>query len=66
LKVIENTSDTQAVQHVEISRVLATPFVRQMARGMKIDIQQVKVTGPVGRVTENDLQQYVEKINKLN
>jgi hypothetical protein len=31
----------KAVQHVEISRVLATPFVRQMARGMKIDIQQV-------------------------
>ncbi|WP_088035937.1 dihydrolipoamide acetyltransferase family protein [Evansella clarkii] len=40
------------------TRALATPFVRQMAREMKIDIEKVTGTGPAGRVTESDLRQY--------
>ncbi|MGG1661046.1 dihydrolipoamide acetyltransferase family protein [Brevibacillus sp. NRS-1366] len=42
-------------------RVLATPFVRQMAREMKIDIEQVQGTGPIGRVTEEDLRRFVQR-----
>ncbi|MGF9800244.1 dihydrolipoamide acetyltransferase family protein [Brevibacillus agri] len=39
-------------------RSLATPYVRQLAREMKIDIEQVSGTGPAGRVTEEDLRQF--------
>ncbi|CAH0219631.1 Dihydrolipoyllysine-residue acetyltransferase component of pyruvate dehydrogenase complex [Peribacillus sp. Bi96] len=44
----------------EAGRVLATPFVRQMAREMKVDIQQVKGSGPAGRIIESDLQKFKE------
>ncbi|AOH53774.1 2-oxoglutarate dehydrogenase [Peribacillus muralis] len=44
----------------EAGRALATPFVRQMARELKVDIQLVKGTGPAGRIIESDLQQFVE------
>ncbi len=39
-------------------RALATPYVRQLAREMKIDIEKVSGTGAAGRVTEEDLRQY--------
>ncbi|MGN7470630.1 dihydrolipoamide acetyltransferase family protein [Brevibacillus sp. SAFN-007a] len=39
-------------------RALATPYVRQLAREMKIDIERVSGTGPAGRVTEEDLRQF--------
>ncbi len=39
-------------------RVTATPYVRQMAREMQIDIEQVTGTGPAGRVTEDDLRRF--------
>ncbi|MGM9923450.1 MAG: dihydrolipoamide acetyltransferase family protein [Bacillus sp. (in: firmicutes)] len=42
------------------SHALATPFVRQLAREMNIDLQLVKGTGPAGRITERDLQQYTQ------
>ncbi|MEW9673318.1 dihydrolipoamide acetyltransferase family protein [Ammoniphilus sp. 3BR4] len=41
-------------------RALATPYVRQMAREMAIDLEDVTGTGPAGRVTESDLIQYSE------
>ena len=41
-------------------RILATPYVRQMAREMKVDIEKVMGTGPAGRVTEDDLKAFVE------
>ncbi|MGE7761218.1 dihydrolipoamide acetyltransferase family protein [Peribacillus sp. NPDC097895] len=44
----------------EAGRVLATPFVRQMAREMKVDIQQVIGSGPAGRIIESDLQKFKE------
>lgn len=43
---------------VELNRILATPYVRQLARQMNIDIQLVHGTGPAGRITESDLQNY--------
>ncbi|MBT2645549.1 2-oxo acid dehydrogenase subunit E2 [Bacillus sp. ISL-34] len=47
-------------QHHEAVRALATPFVRQMAREMKVDIEKVKGTGPAGRITESDVKQFKE------
>ncbi|GIO08790.1 dihydrolipoyllysine-residue acetyltransferase component of pyruvate dehydrogenase complex [Brevibacillus reuszeri] len=57
-EVKESVSAKSAGQGVK--RVLATPFVRQMAREMKIDIEQVQGTGPIGRVTEEDLRRFAQ------
>ncbi|MGE7183424.1 dihydrolipoamide acetyltransferase family protein [Peribacillus sp. NPDC006672] len=46
--------------HLDAMHVLATPFVRQMAREMKVDIEQVKGSGPAGRIIESDLKQFKE------
>ncbi|MGG3883392.1 dihydrolipoamide acetyltransferase family protein [Brevibacillus panacihumi] len=43
------------------ARALATPYVRQMAREMSIDLEDVVGTGPAGRVVESDLIQYAER-----
>ncbi|WP_197491577.1 dihydrolipoamide acetyltransferase family protein [Bacillus sp. SJS] len=37
------------------ARVLATPFTRKLARENRIDIEQLKGTGPAGRVTDEDV-----------
>jgi 2-oxoisovalerate dehydrogenase E2 component (dihydrolipoyl transacylase) len=42
-------------------RIIATPYVRQVARKMNIDIEQVKGTGPIGRVTVEDLQRFAQE-----
>ena len=39
----------------ETRRALAAPYVRQLARELKVDIEQVTGTGPAGRVTEADV-----------
>lgn len=70
---LPKTEETRAVEANEVKepvsaksagqgvkRVLATPFVRQMAREMKIDIEQVQGTGPIGRVTEEDLRRFAQ------
>lgn len=56
----ESADDLNPVPQRGLSRVLATPFVRQMARELNIDIEQVKGTGPAGRVLESDLKWFVE------
>lgn len=40
-------------------RALATPYVRQLARELKMDIEKVSGTGIAGRVTEEDVRNYV-------
>ncbi len=39
-----------------VQPVLATPAVRAFAREMKIDLTQVKGTGPKGRITRDDVE----------
>ncbi|MGG3556132.1 dihydrolipoamide acetyltransferase family protein [Peribacillus frigoritolerans] len=55
-----NAEHITTKHHHQAVRALATPFVRQMAREMKIDIEKVKGSGPAGRITENDLKQFKE------
>jgi len=38
--------------------VLATPAIRKIAREMGVDIGKVRGTGPMGRVTEDDVRQF--------
>lgn len=42
----------------ERPRVLATPAVRAAARGLGLDLHQVRGTGPGGRVVEEDLRKH--------
>ncbi len=43
-----------------LKRALATPYVRQLARELNIDIDEVEGTGPIGRVLEEDLYRFKE------
>lgn len=40
-------------------RALATPYVRQLAREQNVDLDQIRGTGPAGRVTESDVKAFV-------
>ncbi|MBG9737372.1 dihydrolipoamide acetyltransferase family protein [Paenibacillus alvei] len=39
-------------------RVRAAPYVRQLARQLNVDIEQVKGSGAAGRITEEDVRHY--------
>jgi pyruvate dehydrogenase E2 component (dihydrolipoamide acetyltransferase) len=41
-----------------VRKALATPLARAMAKDLNIDINQVTGTGPSGRVTKTDIQNY--------
>ena len=41
-------------------KALATPVARAMAKELKVDIQEIKGTGPGGRVTTEDIRKYVD------
>ncbi len=50
---LQQASAQQVQQGIE---VMATPYVRKLARDMNIDISTVKGTGPNGRILESDLK----------
>lgn len=70
LEVADNSAYLPASDEVELNQVaadesvekpkksLATPVARAMAKEMGIDINQVRGTGPAGRVTKNDIQNH--------
>ncbi len=40
----------------EIRQVLATPKVRKLALELRVDLKSIRGTGPLGRITEEDVQ----------
>jgi pyruvate dehydrogenase complex dihydrolipoamide acetyltransferase long form len=42
------------------SKILAAPAVRRMAREKDVDLAQVQGSGPQGRITRSDLEEYLE------
>ncbi|MFD2638712.1 dihydrolipoamide acetyltransferase family protein [Piscibacillus salipiscarius] len=44
-----------------VNRVLATPYTRKIARENGIDIEQVPASDPSGRVTEEDVYQFMNQ-----
>ncbi len=48
--------DTAPSQAKAVNEVLATPYVRKLARDLGVDLASVHGTGPQGRVLENDLK----------
>lgn len=47
----------------KLTRVLATPYTRKIARDHQIDIEKVPPSDPSGRVTEEDVYRYIEQQN---
>lgn len=41
-------------------RVLATPYTRKIARSHGVDIEKIVGTGPIGRVTEEDVYAFIK------
>lgn len=53
----------QAVTHDTISGTShASPSVRKYARELGVDVNQVKGTGPKGRITQEDVQKFVKSV----
>jgi pyruvate dehydrogenase E2 component (dihydrolipoamide acetyltransferase) len=54
-----NEGSLPAESDIEITRkALATPLARAMGRELKIDINNISGTGPSGRVTKEDIQNF--------
>jgi pyruvate dehydrogenase E2 component (dihydrolipoyllysine-residue acetyltransferase) len=45
----------------EAPRILATPHTRRLARELKVDINEVKGSGPHGRLTDDDVRKAASK-----
>ncbi|GAA0344447.1 pyruvate dehydrogenase complex dihydrolipoyllysine-residue acetyltransferase [Bacillus carboniphilus] len=54
---------TTTYQPSQSRAVLAAPYTRKIARENGIDIEQVKGTGPAGRVTDEDVYRFIESLN---
>lgn len=57
----EGLSDNQKTERPKRKKALATPVARAMAKDLGIDINEVKGTGPAGRVMKADIRRYAEK-----
>lgn len=58
LAASDEGSSKPKTEEKSISKVLATPLARAMAKDLNIDINAVKGTGPSGRVTKEDIQNH--------
>jgi pyruvate dehydrogenase E2 component (dihydrolipoamide acetyltransferase) len=58
LAASDEGSSRQETEAIPIRKALATPLARAMARDLNIDINQITGTGPSGRVTKTDIQNY--------
>jgi len=54
----EEGAEKQDSKEMKITKALATPLARAMAKEFKIDINKVTGTGPSGRVTKDDIQRF--------
>jgi pyruvate/2-oxoglutarate dehydrogenase complex dihydrolipoamide acyltransferase (E2) component len=61
----ETTKMTAEPAQLTPRRVLATPAVRKLARELGVDIEDVKGSGPSGRVTEADVRSYAKSLGPL-
>ncbi len=54
----------QVEKPMATNEILAPPSVRKLARELGIDINRVTGTGPSGRITENDVRNFISKTQK--
>jgi pyruvate dehydrogenase E2 component (dihydrolipoamide acetyltransferase) len=60
LTASDESDDEEASEKTEKKKALATPVSRAIAKDMGIDINQVKGTGPAGRVMKDDILNYAK------
>ncbi len=58
LPASDEGSSKQKTEEKPVTKVQATPLARAMARDMKIDINTIFGTGPSGRVSKEDVQNF--------
>lgn len=56
--------EAREIEHRSISKVLASPAIRKLARDLGVDLTIVRGTGPNGRVLEDDIKRIAR--NKSN
>ena len=61
----EEGIETKEVEEKPQKKSLATPVARAYAKDLKVDINKVKGTGPAGRVTKTDIQEYLDKTKSV-
>lgn len=57
----EGLSEEQSRQKPKRKKAMATPVARAMAKDLGVDINQVKGTGPAGRVMKADIKRFAEQ-----
>ena len=59
--VIPSSQEGSEASQENKDKVLATPVARKMAKDLKVDIQEVKGTGPGGRVMKEDIKKFADE-----
>lgn len=62
---LERTAEVPTQSEFRINKVLATPSVRKMAMGYKINLEDLKGSGKDGRILKDDIIAYLEARNKV-
>jgi len=64
-KVIESSNGVlNNCNQIKDKRILASPFTRKIARENKVEIEKIQGTGPAGRITDEDVYQYISQHNE--
>lgn len=62
--LMERTASASEYNQAPISksfRIMAAPFTRRIARDAGVDIEEIKGTGPAGRITDEDVYRFIDK-----
>ncbi|MGE8205050.1 dihydrolipoamide acetyltransferase family protein [Heyndrickxia sp. NPDC080065] len=62
-KVVIPTVNRNKVEHSK-RITLASPFTRKIARELGIDIEKIKGTGPAGRIMDEDVYNFINKLEE--
>lgn len=61
----EEGIEVKEIEEKPKKKSLSTPVARAYAKDLKVDVNKVKGTGPAGRVTKSDIQEYLEKVKSV-
>jgi len=63
-EIIEERITIDNKGDIKVERPLAAPAVRKLARELGVDLSLIKGTGPKGRITKEDVLNYVNKLKE--
>ena len=65
MQIIETQQIKEEEEEEEEERIKISPVARKLAEEFKIDITEIKGTGPDGRIEKKDVVEYIEKIKEV-